>query len=1208
MKIAIDIQGCQSEISSKRGIGRYSLNLIKAFIRNYPHNQYYLFANAAAENDIQSEFIDELYSENLSVNYIKWYSPSLLNDDCLSKELRNDLARQIRSYMLAELDVDIFLITSFFEGFLDNSYTGLDFSYPISKVCCIFYDLIPLLNPKLYLINPEYEKFYNDKLIEIRDFDFLLAISKSARFEAIKYLEFEGKNVFNILSACDDKQFNNLKIDEFPKFNDLKNFILYTGAVDPRKNLKNLIKAYASLPIKIIVQYKLVIAGSISESEKLLIFSWCNEFNLPSNYIKFLGYVSDEELCFLYRNCFLYVFPSFHEGFGLPVLEAMSCGAAVIGSNTTSIPEVIQFEDALFNPFCFKEIASLIEKCLTNKEFYSSLKDTAIERSRKFSWEITSKLAYEAILNNIDKLSSVDKELSRSTDSNSFLKFKSFLDSTILQKKTDFNEILVRKIAASISLNNIQIKKFSFSLKNPKSKFKWEIQGPFDSSYSLAIVNRSIANAANKICNNISIKSTEGFGDFLPSQDFLTANPILKALFEKDKDYGLNSIITRNLYPPRVSDFETSKLKLMHAYGWEESEFPFEWVQEFNTYLDGITVMSRQVKKILIDNGVSIPIEVCHLGVDHIVYDKNEDEVLFEREGYKFLHISSCFPRKGISFLLQAYGESFSCNSDVTLIIKTFENPHNNLEEILLCLQDSNPNFPHVQIINDELSSSQIKFLYNNCDCLVAPSLGEGFGLPIGEAMLNKLPVITTAWGGQMDFCNSENCWLVDYKFNYANTHFNLFSSVWAEPIIDDISRCMEEIYSLDKEKINEKVEKAKLTINEFTWEKVVNINLGFFEKLQYNHKFKNALVGFVTPWNQKCGIFNYSQYLLKNFDKQINIFAPNDQFLISKDENFVNRCWLYEEDQLDNLLNEIIQSRLKSLVIQFNFGFFNLQAFANLIKSLKRKSISIIIIFHSTKHPANNKLKELNGIAYELSLCDRLLVHSPNDLNNLKAIGLVSNTSILPHGVNVSEKILKEITTNKHSLSLDNISIASFGYCLPDKGFDQLILACKYLNASYIHTDLYIYSSLYGGQYQYLETELNELIHRHCLEDRVKINFDYLTEDEITRKLQKVDLIVYPYQSSNESSSAAVRNGLKSGTPIAITPLDVFQDVEQVAYKFSGFSASELSSEIKQWHMNESKKSNKQIKLDKKNIARWLNQFDFRKIALRLESIIESL
>ncbi len=1208
MKIAIDIQGCQGEISSKRGIGRYSSNFIKALVRNYPENQYYLFANAGLR-DIHFEFIDELYSEKFNVNYIKWYSPGFLNDDdCLNKNSRNELARQIRSYMLTELNVDIILVTSFLEGYLDNSFTGLDFSYQLPRVCCIFYDLIPLLNPKEYLNNDEYLQFYNSKLKEIRNFDLLLAISESARLEAIKYLKFEHESVYNILAACDKDKFNNLQTEEFPKFKNLENFILYTGAVDPRKNLKTLIQAYSSLPVKLIVQHKLVIAGSISKSEKLLIYSWCNAFDLPSNYVEFLGYVSDKELCFLYKTCHLYVFPSFHEGFGLPVLEAMTCGAAVIGSNTTSVPEVIQCKDALFNPFCFQEIASLIEKCLTNKEFYDSIKNSVIKRANKFSWELTSKLANQALVANAHQITHIHKNKLKTNSVDSFSQFKSYLKSIPLRNRKRENESFLKKIAASISLNTIQIRKYSFSANKINYQFKWEIQGPFDSSYSLAILNRSLAYAAIKIGKDISIRSTEGFGDFLPNNDFLKANPILKSLFEKPKDYGNNYIISRNLYPPRVSDFEESKLKLLHAYGWEESEFPFEWVQNFNTYLDGMTVMSSQVKKILIDNGVSIPIEVCQLGVDHIDLNQQEQEVLFDKDGYKFLHISSCFPRKGITFLLEAYGKSFSGNKDVILVIKTFENPHNKLQEILLTLQASNPDFPHVQIIKDELSSSQIKFLYQNCDCLVTPSLGEGFGLPIGEAMLNRIPVITTAWGGQMDFCNSDNSWLVDYKFNYTDTHFNLFSSVWAEPVLEDLSSRMKELYYADKEVINIKVEKAKSTIDYYTWEKVVNLNLEFFKKLPTYYKGRKNLVGVVTPWNQKCGIFNYSQNLFNNFDNQVLIFAPIKQLLIKEDESFVNRCWLYEEDELNSLTENIIQSGLTTVVIQFNFGFFNFHAFSNLIHSLKSKCIKIIIIFHSTKSPVNNKLKDLNAIVSELSLCDRLLVHSANDLNNLKTIGLVNNSSLFPHGVNISDTLIQNISASKKTLSSKKLRIASFGYCLPGKGFDQLILACKYLNESYINTDLRICSSVYSSEYNYLVSELNQLIDRYSLSNRVEICFDYLPEDEINKVLMNADLVVFPYQSSNESSSAAVRNGLKSGSPIAITPLDVFQDVEQVAYKFSGFSGKDLSEDIKKWHLNQLSKSKEQITLDRTKILNWLDQFDFKKIALRLENMVEVL
>ena len=582
---------------------------------------------------------------------------------------------------------------------------------------------------------------------------------------------------------------------------------------------------------------------------------------------------------------------------------------------------------------------------------------------------------------------------------------------------------------------------------------------------------------------------------------------------------------------------------------------------------------------------------------------------------HNFVMVSQLGPRKNFENTISWFIEEF-IDQEVGLVVKTnfrgntitdYGQVEKHLKTILTRYPDRKCK---IYLLHGDLSSGQMTWLYSHpsISALINISHGEGFGLPIAEAMLMKLPVITTAWGGQMDFCNSDNCWLVDFKFSYTNTHFNLFNSVWAQPILDDLSRCMKELYYADKVDISKKIENAKLTIDSYTWEKVVNINLDFFEKLKTNYRPNNALVGFVTPWNQKCGIFTYSQNLFKNFDHQVHIFAPDDQSLIQEDEDFVNRCWFYEEDQLTDLIHKIILSRLKTVVIQFNFGFFDFKAFANLIKSLKRECISIIIIFHSTKSPINNTLKDLKLIVNELTLCDRLLVHSPNDLNNMKAIGLINNVSLFPHGVNISDNLIQEVLAQNQSLSSKKLRIASFGYCLPDKGFDQLILACKYLNESYINTDLYIYSSVYSSQYQYLVMELNDLISRNSLNNKVKICFDYLPEYEITRELVKADLIVYPYQNSNESSSAAVRNGLKSGSPIAITPLGVFQDVEQIAYVLSGFSAQELSIDIKNWHENEISKSYEQIKCDKQNIINWLDQFDFKKVALRLENMIEAL
>ena len=112
--------------------------------------------------------------------------------------------------------------------------------------------------------------------------------------------------------------------------------------------------------------------------------------------------------------------------------------------------------------------------------------------------------------------------------------------------------------------------------------------------------------------------------------------------------------------------------------------------------------------------------------------------------------------------MLEAFGQAFSLEDDVTLIIKTFDNPHNTISESLTAWQKKNPDFPQVVIIKEDLDEGSLKSIYEQCDVLVAPSCAEGFGLPIAEAMLSGMPAIVTDWSGQKDFCDSTNSWLVD--------------------------------------------------------------------------------------------------------------------------------------------------------------------------------------------------------------------------------------------------------------------------------------------------------------------------------------------------------------------------------------------------------------------------------------------------------------
>ena len=1209
MRIAIDLQGIQSEGSRTRGIGRYSLEIIKNIITLYPQHQILLVANAAL-SDLQDEFSNQLNLPN--VNFIKWYSPAPF--DFMSRNnTKKKLAKYLRSYTFSCLHADIILITSFFEGFSDNCLIELDKDFIHIPIISIFYDLIPLLNPNLYLnTNPDFSKFYKAKIRALKDIDGLLAISYSSAKEAINYLEFEPNNIYNISSACDVKIFNdsseiNSQL-EFKLDVNIK-FILYSGASDPRKNIRSLLHAFSLLPEEL-KHLKLVLVGHLLTPEIELIDNWINFFNIDSANVIKTGYISDFDLVNLYRSCELFVFPSLHEGFGLPVLEAMSCGAPVIGSNCTSIPEVIGFKEAMFDPSDINDIKNLIIKALTNIQFKKELRLNSIVQSKKFSWTNTSNSTIEACRNFINS----EEKIYFSKDWKNLTKINYSFFELLIQKIKSlkennffFNKKLDFETAASIDKITIQLDSIARNLATYEN-LSWRVEGPFDSSYSLSILNRCFTKSLHKKIFNLSLKITEGLGDYDPNINYLMQYSTIYSIFKESKNKTTDSdVISRNLYPPRVNDMRGT-FNLLHSYGWEESEFPAEWINEFNCYLQGITVMSSQVKKILIDNGLNLPVKVSGLGLDHMNEVQASTDFKVVAKKYKILHISSCFPRKGIDILLNAYSNSFTNSDDVSLIIKTFDNPHNNVNELIEELKRTNAYLPDIIVIKDELTPEQIKSLYLQSDVLVSPSRGEGFGLPIAEAMLLGVPVITTNWGGQVDFCNQNNSWLIDYEFVLSESHFNLDLSYYAEPSIDHLSLLLKEVYNLSSTVIEEKLSNAQKEIKNLKWDTVAEKNIDFVRNKLCNHEYQATKIGWISTWHSNCGIASYSRRLTKFMPDDLIIFSPLDENSSDHSLNVIP-CWeLKGSQKFDLVLTKILSAHITSLVIQFNYGLFDFDQLSTFIQKCIDHNINIIFFLHSTIDPPEDKNKSLQLLVNSFKKCKRIFVHTVHDLNRLKNIGLINNVSLFPHGIIDSDiNLAKPFTLFPNWIKRRNLSIVSYGFCLPNKGFLELVKSINILRNHDINLELNIYSSIYNQDYYWVYEKLKNLICHLNLGNLVNIHSEYIEENQVVDVLSKHDLVVLPYQSSNESSSAAVRDALASLRPVMVTPLPIFDDVSSFVDYLPGISPADLADGLKSWYLAEIERP---LDLHKFQDQR-LNQLKHRRfssLSYRISNVINGL
>ena len=265
------------------------------------------------------------------------------------------------------------------------------------------YDLIPLIYEQRYFKTVDVGGTeYHKKLQAMARADLFLAISDSSRAEAIEYLGIPGDKIVTIdagidarfrkltMTPAEERAFRGrLRLD--------RPFIMYTGGIDWRKNVGGLIEAFALLPPTLRSDYRLAIVCEITPESIAEIRAQARELGLAPEDVVLTGFVPDDDLVGLYNLCHLFVFPSFHEGFGLPLVEAMACGAPVIGSNTSSIPEIVGRPEALFDPTRPSAIADAMTRVLTDETFRQLLRGHGLSQARLFTWESSARRALSAL-------------------------------------------------------------------------------------------------------------------------------------------------------------------------------------------------------------------------------------------------------------------------------------------------------------------------------------------------------------------------------------------------------------------------------------------------------------------------------------------------------------------------------------------------------------------------------------------------------------------------------------------------------------------------------------------------------------------------------------------------------------------------------------------------------------------------------------------
>ena len=774
MRIVIDLQGAQGD-SRTRGIGRYSLSIAQAMVRNRGSHEVIIALNGLFTETIEpirAAFDGLLPQENIRV----WHAEGPVHPLDPSNTWRRHTAELMREAFLASLQPDIVHITSLFEGFVDDAVHSIGLIPAKIPTAVILYDLIPLIQSDVYLKqNTTYEAFYREKLAYLKRSDLYLCISESSRQECIKYLNATSEQAVDISAASDAhfKPVHTSMVEERSLRNKFKlnhPFLMYSGASDERKNHLRLIKAFSLLPFALRKNYQLAIVGHIQNYRREKFEEYIKLCGLEKNDVVITGRVTDEEMVRLYNLCELFVFPSWHEGFGLPALEAMSCGAPVIAANTSSLPEVIGRADALFDPFNEKAIAQKIAEVLTDDNLRNDLARHGLQQAQKFSWEESAKRAISAFENFYKKQqhesACVKGEKSKSTslswlmesiaklsnppfEEHDWLKAaqaiaQNYPQSTEKQLLIDISELAHRDHKTGIQ--RVVRSVLAELLANPPQGFRVEpvYATPHEPGYRYArLFKQRFLSQPEQLVEDVPLEAFSG--DIFLGLD-LQHHTVLQqtAFYAHLKRIGVQvHFVLYDLLPVLLPKFFPEGTPSIHA----------QWLSAL-AQTDGVLCITRAVANEMAEwLGVFGPDRLrpfklgwFHLGADvagsvpTLGLPADADHVLstlYSRP--TFLMVGTIEPRKGQMQTLAAFSHLWDQGVDVNLVMVGKHGWNVDLlVEMLHIHSERNKRLFWLEAITDEY----LEKVYAASSCLIAASEGEGFGLPLIEAAQHQLPII----------------------------------------------------------------------------------------------------------------------------------------------------------------------------------------------------------------------------------------------------------------------------------------------------------------------------------------------------------------------------------------------------------------------------------------------------------------------------------
>ena len=761
MRIVIDLQGAQSE-SRFRGIGRYSLSLALAMARNAGDHEIWLALNSRMPDSISD--IRKAFTGLIPPQRIRIFD---VPDASSPGPWSERAAEVLRENFLGSLNPDVVVVSSLFEGYWANAVTSIG-AVPVRyQTATILYDLIPLMNEAVYLPTAELKGYYFRKIDWLKSADILLAISDSSKQEAVTHLNIAADKIANI-SAAIGEQFVPDAVDAarntalLERLGINADFILYApGGFDPRKNFARLLEAYSTLPDHLKDQHQLVIASKLHPQQRAELLGFAEKYGVHPHQLVLTGYVNDQDLISLYSLTELFVFPSTHEGFGLPVLEAMACGAAVIGSNCSSVPEVIGCNEALFDPLSVKSIAAKMLQGLEDEGLRTRLISNAVEQCAKFSWDESAKKAIAALEQRHQPIEAQPAGLALDT----------VLQQLVALSDQTPSEAELFRIAKSMAFNfsgagqrQLLLDVSSIVHSDAKSGIQRVVRSLLHEFLSVPPTGLTVrpvyyadgryyyANAFTSRIHPVFPETVDATIDFAQDDIYLSLD--------------LNMHLASQLYPLHHQmslmgvqvNYIVYDLLLHHRPDWwlaPNGDFFADWLHKISLVASNLICISAAVANEMQTwlnqhpekcGGNKPAVTSFHLGadIDNSLPSRglpDDAPQLLECLAQKpsFLMVSTIEPRKGHAQALAAFEALWAQGVDINLVII---GKRGWLVDELVMRLENHPEKGSRLFWLEGISDEYLEKVYSTATCLIAASEGEGFGLPLIEAAQHHLPMI----------------------------------------------------------------------------------------------------------------------------------------------------------------------------------------------------------------------------------------------------------------------------------------------------------------------------------------------------------------------------------------------------------------------------------------------------------------------------------